>query len=82
MEQVILVIYVLLAAAMVGLILLQQGKGADAGASGADASGASGAAAGAAAAARLRQRIHRLAQRRRQRPHWRLFLGQRRVPGT
>lgn len=33
MEQVILVIYVLLAAAMVGLILLQQGKGADAGAS-------------------------------------------------
>lgn len=33
MEQVILVVYVLLAAAMVGLILLQQGKGADVGAS-------------------------------------------------
>ena len=33
MEQVILVVYVLLAAAMVGLIMLQQGKGADAGAS-------------------------------------------------
>ncbi len=33
MEQVILVFYVLLAAAMVGLILIQQGKGADAGAS-------------------------------------------------
>ena len=33
MEQVILVIDVLLAAAMVGLILLHQGKGADAGAS-------------------------------------------------
>lgn len=33
MEQLILVVYVLLAAAMVGLILLQQGKGADMGAS-------------------------------------------------
>jgi preprotein translocase subunit SecG len=33
MEQVILVFYVLLAAAMVGLILIQQGKGADVGAS-------------------------------------------------
>lgn len=33
MEQVILILYVLLAAAMVGLILIQQGKGADAGAS-------------------------------------------------
>lgn len=33
MEQLILVVYVLLSAAMVGLILLQQGKGADMGAS-------------------------------------------------
>ena len=33
MEQLILVVYVLLSAAMVGLILLQQGKGADVGAS-------------------------------------------------
>ena len=33
MEQVILVLYVLLAAAMVGLILIQHGKGADVGAS-------------------------------------------------
>ncbi|MCG3170792.1 MAG: hypothetical protein CALGDGBN_02360 [Pseudomonadales bacterium] len=33
MEQLILVVYVLLAAAMTGLILLQQGRGADAGAS-------------------------------------------------
>lgn len=33
MEQLILVFYVLLAAAMVGLILIQQGKGADVGAS-------------------------------------------------
>jgi preprotein translocase subunit SecG len=33
MEQLILVVYVLLAAAMIGLILLQQGKGADMGAS-------------------------------------------------
>mgnify|MGYP001014149212 FL=1 len=33
MEQLILVVYLLLAAAMTGLILLQQGRGADAGAS-------------------------------------------------
>ena len=33
MEQLILVFYVLLSAAMVGLILIQQGKGADVGAS-------------------------------------------------
>jgi preprotein translocase subunit SecG len=33
MEQLILVVYVLLSAAMIGLILLQQGKGADVGAS-------------------------------------------------
>ena len=33
MEQVILVVYVLLSAAIVGLILIQQGKGADVGAS-------------------------------------------------
>lgn len=33
MEQLILVVYVLLSAAMIGLILLQQGKGADMGAS-------------------------------------------------
>ena len=33
MEQLMLVVYVLLAVAMVGLILLQQGKGADMGAS-------------------------------------------------
>ena len=33
MEQLILVFYVLLAAAIVGLILIQQGKGADVGAS-------------------------------------------------
>lgn len=33
MEQLILVVYVLLAAGMTGLILLQQGRGADAGAS-------------------------------------------------
>lgn len=33
MEQLILMIYVLLAAAMIGLILIQQGRGADMGAS-------------------------------------------------
>jgi preprotein translocase subunit SecG len=33
MEQVLLVLYVLLSAAMIGLILLQQGRGADMGAS-------------------------------------------------
>ena len=33
MEQLILIVYLLLATAMVGLILLQQGRGADAGAS-------------------------------------------------
>jgi preprotein translocase subunit SecG len=33
MEQILLVAYVLLSVAMIGLILLQQGKGADAGAS-------------------------------------------------
>ncbi len=33
MEQLIMVVYVLLSAAMIGLILLQQGKGADMGAS-------------------------------------------------
>lgn len=33
MEQLLLILYVLVCAAMVGLILLQQGKGADAGAS-------------------------------------------------
>ncbi len=33
MEQILLIVYVLLSVAMIGLILLQQGKGADAGAS-------------------------------------------------
>jgi preprotein translocase subunit SecG len=33
MEQLLLIVYVLLSAAMIGLILLQQGKGADMGAS-------------------------------------------------
>lgn len=33
MEQLILIVYLLLAMAMIGLIMLQQGKGADAGAS-------------------------------------------------
>jgi preprotein translocase subunit SecG len=33
MEQLLLVVYVLLSVAIIGLILLQQGKGADAGAS-------------------------------------------------
>ncbi len=33
LEQIILIVFVLVCAAMIGLILLQQGKGADAGAS-------------------------------------------------